>query len=182
MLQRGVRKQMSKESDEYGTPAWIIETCSNALGGRGFDLDAFSSQWHHERLLPALGANCEYYSKDESALDNAWGRPDAPINVWANPPYSAGLLGRCVDRWIEAVEGGETLHAFLLVPASPATKWAQRVMQWPTCMLARRIKHYHPLHSQTQPLSGTRHDSMLIYAGSRPPWFRAAFGEHGVIR
>jgi hypothetical protein len=170
---------MPIDPNEYGTPRWLIALASRVIAPRDFTLDAFSSAWHAERLgMP------RYFDAQRSALDVDWndGNQKGVHNVWANPPYSAGLLGACVARWMHAVRIGWCQHAFLLVPATPSTRWAQEVMQWPHCLLARRVAHHHPTLDPSATLKGTRHDSMVVYAGPATPRFREVFTPHGLVR
>lgn len=176
-----------RDGDEFGTPIYLLDAAREVAGVERFELDPFSSDWHNARVHAE-----RFFSRDYSALGRSWMRQISDqfgyvlyrpvVSVWANPPYSQPLLEQCVSRWVSAVENGECLHAFLLAPATPATKWAQHVLEWPHCLLERRVSHHHPSVSSEETINGTRHDSMIVYAGPMMPRFRRVFGELGIVR
>lgn len=94
----------SSESDEWGTPPWLFDWCSEHWGD--FDLDAAASD------SSCLHPN--YYTAETDGLLQPWtGR------VWCNPPYSKA--GEFAQRAAgHAQEGG---HALLLLPARTDTHW-----------------------------------------------------------
>lgn len=104
---------MSDEFDKnsYETPPWLFAWLDAYYG---FTLDAFAGQGN---------ALCDqFFSAERSALDNEWKTGGA---VFANPPYSSDMLGKCVRRMaIQAYIRNVVVVG--LIPPNTDTKWWAR--------------------------------------------------------
>jgi site-specific DNA-methyltransferase (adenine-specific) len=137
-------------SGEYGTPPELFA----ALNARyQFDYDPFAT---NENAL------CETYStkdgtrqklfdwhrhphrNDHDGLSTDWKNS----RVFCNPPYSRGLIERCVQKMYEERERAEIVVA--LLPAATDTRWFQEFIlnscfiEW----LPKRVRYIDPATGQ----------------------------------
>lgn len=149
-----------KPTDYWSTPSEVVRAIEERLGwrftldmaarkdnaicptyiGEPGDKDAvfedfFSDQAHtaciwtvHERVVPMHGG--------VSALRQA---------AWLNPPYSAPLISRFVDRWCELVTR-HRIPSVMLVRADTSTQWWARACDVATSVVEfdRRIQFAAP--------------------------------------
>jgi phage N-6-adenine-methyltransferase len=152
---------------EWFTPTHIITAVRAVLGD--IDLDPASCAAAQESVQAK-----RFYAKDDDGLARQWsGR------VFLNPPYSAELVGRFVDKLVGHVRTGDVLAAILLVDSRSDTRWfhqaarsAQRV-----CFTFGRLKFVQPGGDAESPVSG----SALFYFGPDTEVFEAKFGVLGLV-
>lgn len=161
--------------DEWGTPKWMIDAAIDVLGR--IDLDPFSSAWHNRRVGAAM-----WLDRKRDGLRTPWSGPTGPSRVWCNPPFSRGLIQPCVQRWIDAAYSGSMLAGIILTNVDPSTRWCQALLEYPHCMLAKRVAFHHPALSVGGAVRGNRSAQMVTYAGPRYPDFRRVFGALGSCR
>lgn len=106
-------------TDERFTPAWVIDLARCMMGD--IDLDPAS----------CVAANMvvqakEFYTKKENGLSFSW----SGKRVWLNPPYSRGVVGKFVSKWIDEVDCG-----CILLNADTSTRASQAVMHHSTAIL-----------------------------------------------
>jgi phage N-6-adenine-methyltransferase len=110
-------KSPKKVLDGSSTPLWLFDQLNDEveeITGRGFDLDAAASDWNHK---------CSnYFDEATDSLQQDWS-VFGPI--WLNPPFSAALIGRFVEKAIEAAAKGSTVA--LLLPNWPGYDWYQEI-------------------------------------------------------
>lgn len=118
----------SSQNDEIQTPQELFDRLNRAFG---FDTDAFASDSNH--LLPM------YWTQETDALAQDWsGR-----RVFANPPYSRGLINLAVDKMIAERNQAEIIVTLIKVDTS--TQWWQRLAAHAHIdYLPKRVKYYHP--------------------------------------
>lgn len=130
---------MSSDTDQWFTPATIVEQTRNLLGLDAFDLD-----------IAADADNAKaprYYTVEDNALQQEWNC----TNGWLNPPYGR-IIGQFTQRAIEQVENGNAERITLLVPARTDTNWFQELADWATHIhfIKGRIKFENPEKGNTQ--------------------------------
>lgn len=117
-----------RDSDAWYTPERYVHSARHVMGT--IDLDPFSSAEANAYLVAALGLKTlRYFSPTRSAFCSTWRdmkdtrRRRYTCNVWMNPPYSSGIIGPAVARFLEAFTGGEITQAVVLVNNASDTKW-----------------------------------------------------------
>ena len=100
----------SSASEEWYTPAWVLESVTRVLGS--IDTDP-ASPGRGKSLVEAK----LHFTLAEDGLSHAW-----PGLVWLNPPY-----GSRIDRWLEKARHelmvGHAHKVVALVPARTDTRW-----------------------------------------------------------
>ncbi len=116
------------DSNEYYTPEPYVDAARLVL--RTIDLDPASCEFAQRRI----GAG-RYFSKLDDGLSKTWdGR------VWLNPPFSAPLGGRFVEKLCEEYSARRVVAAVLLQNASTDAAWFHRVARLgTTCFVEGRI-------------------------------------------
>jgi hypothetical protein len=115
-----------RDSDAWYTPSVYVESARSVMGS--IDLDPFSSRAANRIIRAAY-----YFTPETSALLHAWRdehkRRTYPhgVNVWLNPPYSAGFLPQAVGAFLKAYEAGDIRQAVVLVNNATETKWFHRL-------------------------------------------------------
>lgn len=112
-------------SDDWHTPPEFLVRVHAALGGR-IDLDPFSSD-DAQRTVQAR----RWFTPEDDAFQQPW---DA-WNVYMNPPYSSGLIGRCVDRFVGEYQRGAFERGIVLVNNATETRWFARLLDTASVML-----------------------------------------------
>jgi len=163
---------LSSKSNEWYTPAAIIESARAAMGS--IDLDPASCEMANE----IVRAN-DYFTIDDDGLTKEWHG-----NVWLNPPYGKdekrkkGNKALWTREVIDRFNRGEIMSACVLVTNSTCEKWFQPIWDFPVCFMHRRIKFETGTVVQTnQPTVGT----VVFYLGNNPAAFIREFRQHGHI-
>lgn len=106
----------SGERDGSETPQWLfdhIQRQVEEITGHRFELDAAASDWN---------AKCaRYFDEEADALKQDW----SARTIWCNPPFSADVIGRFVEKAVEAAGRGSTV--VLLLPHWPGYPWLQEL-------------------------------------------------------
>lgn len=115
------------QGDEYGTPYSLWNPLNEEFQ---FELDAAASDANHKGNIP-------YYTKDlkNNGLILPWAK-----TTWVNPPYSAGLIGRFMQKAAMEACQGKTIVA--LTRFDPSTQWFQDYVDeiaHEVRMLSRRV-------------------------------------------
>lgn len=160
-----------EKGDENYTPDYFIEACRNFLGW--FDLDPFSNAIA-QKLVQAK----TFWTKADNALTKDW---TPYLKKFVNPPYSQGLIGKCIDKILEFCAIGETI---LVANSSTSAKWFQRCKDASSAYLnpSKRLPFYNPYReiqylNGTKKRSGNEYDQTVFYFGDRPLEFAKAM-EH----
>jgi phage N-6-adenine-methyltransferase len=147
--------------NEWYTPAEYIEAARRVLGT--IDLDPASS---HE--ANAVVKATAYYTVDDDGLSQDWsGR------VWLNPPYTANLVGRFVDKAVTEYQSGRVSEAVILVNNATETSWFAALVEASAsvCFLRSRVKFWRPDGDTNSPLQG----QAVLYMGDNPTLFEKEF-------
>lgn len=154
-------------NNEWYTPPDIIEAARAVLGG--FDLDPASSEIAN-RTVGAV----RIFTAEDDGLAQEWptGR------IWMNPPYAQPLMGQFAAKYSAEIRKGSS--GVVLVNNATETVWFQTIAQVSSaiCFPQSRIRFVDPQGNQSgAPLQG----QAILYAGSNPDAFHAAFGSFGVV-
>lgn len=108
--------QKSKESDEYGTPPWIIRSLTDIIGQ--FDLD------------PAAGAEPaniqiakDRFTIEDNGLTNSWKSP-CYESIFLNPPYSnPSPFLRKLKHAVDPNDSNAATFGVALIKSDTSTDW-----------------------------------------------------------
>lgn len=103
----------TRDSDSWFTPQKYIESVRNTLGS--INLDPFSSEEANKNIAADI-----YYTANQDSLSFNW---DKVNSCFANPPYSKGLILKCITKVIYEIDKGNIHDCIVLVNASTDTKW-----------------------------------------------------------
>jgi hypothetical protein len=123
-MNQSMRVLTSQATDEWYTPAWIIDLARECLGA--IDLDPASSA-EAQRTVQAAAY---YDGMPMSGLAQPWaGR------VWLNPPFSD------TPRWVAHWRTADIDAGLLLVNSAPGYSWWEELWrEQPVCMLRQRVR------------------------------------------
>jgi hypothetical protein len=171
------------DSDEWYTPAWLIDLARQVLGE--IDLDPASS---HEAQTVVKARR--YWTKDQdgsrqaaSAFHINWivnnGPAWEPIRVWLNPPYSRYLLGKFVDKFLEQFAKTYIGAGLVLTNSVTDTNAWHKLAGHCTCMLFfhGRISFWGPNNIE----GNGRNGQTIFYFGPDHQKFVEVFGSLGVM-
>lgn len=156
------------QGDENYTPDWFISIVTKFLGK--IDLDFFSCDRANQTVKAA-----KYFTSQNSALDNDC---SSYLRKFANPPYSRGLIDKCVDRVLEFSGIGETV---LLVNTATSVRWYKRAMS--ACVaycFPKRIQFDSPYRDPADK-ARNRYEQTIFYYGDRVQEFCEVFSAIGEI-
>ena len=109
----------TRDSDSWYTPNKYIESVRFVLGS--IDLDPFSSNEANHNVKASV-----FYTKENDSLSFTWGSFD---NCYTNPPYSKGLMQKCVEKVTLEVMYNNIKNVILLCNASTDTKWFHLMLE-----------------------------------------------------
>jgi hypothetical protein len=104
-----------RDADSWYTPPEYLDSVRMVMGA--IDLDPFTSKKANE----IVGAR-HTLTIEKSAFDYSW-KLDKNVRVFMNPPYSAGLCGRAVNRFIDQYEARNFAEGIVLVNNATDTRW-----------------------------------------------------------
>lgn len=153
-------------NNEWYTPAIYLEAAREVLGV--IDLDPASAKVA-QRLVKAT----KFYTADDDGLKRKWnGR------VWLNPPYSADLVGKFLDKLLSHTQSGDVTAAVVLVNNATDTKWFQAAASSSSavCFTAGRIKY---LDNTGEPKNTPVQGQAFLYFGAASAKFVDVFQQFG---
>jgi hypothetical protein len=160
---------LSRDSDAWYTPEPYVEAARAVMGG--IDFDPFSSARANE-LIRAQ----RYLDAEHCAFSNPWRRTkrEAPLRVWMNPPYSSGIVGKAVERFLEQWHAGNIAQGLVLTNNATDTRWfaALRGRCAGVCFTDHRIAFESP---DGKRVSGNTRGQAFFYFG--PQANAAAFAD-----
>lgn len=151
--------------NEWYTPERYIELARNVLGE--IDLDPASSDLANETVKARL-----FYSEDNDGLTKPWrGR------VWMNPPYSADLVSKFAEKFVDEYNDGNITEGIVLVNNATETAWFAGMVEAATavCFPRGRIRYQSPTRESLAPLQG----QAFLYFGENGDKFLQVFSEIG---
>ncbi|UAA38543.1 hypothetical protein KIH87_18035 [Paraneptunicella aestuarii] len=161
-----------RDSDSWFTPVEYIESVRTVLGT--IDLDPFSS----EKANEIVGA-AKIFTVDNSAFDHDW-KVGKEVKVFMNPPYSAGLCARSVDRFIDQYEAGKFVEGIVLANNATDTRWFSALVNRcaAICFTDHRISFW---NADRKSVSGNTRGQAFFYFGKKHQEFKKTFIKHGFI-
>lgn len=150
-------------NNEWYTPTEIIEAAREVMGS--IDLDPASSDIANEVVKAGT-----YYTAEDNGLVRPWFG-----NIWLNPPYASDLIGRFIDRLIEA--RADYKQSIVLVNNATETRWFSSVVEISSAIVfpTSRVKFYMPNKQTGAPLQG----QAILYIGDNAERFLESFSCFG---
>lgn len=151
--------------NEWYTPERYIDLAREVLGE--IDLDPASCAFANETVKARL-----FYSEDDDGLTKPWhGR------VWMNPPYSADLVSKFADKFVDEYNDGNVTEGIVLVNNATETAWFAGMVSAATavCFPRGRIRYQSPNRESLAPLQG----QAFLYFGENGDKFLRVFSEIG---
>jgi phage N-6-adenine-methyltransferase len=153
--------------EESYTPAEYLESARAVMGG--FDLDPASNPMAQESVRAG-----EYLTVDDDGLSRHWsGR------VWLNPPYTALVINKFVDKLVSHYLDGDVTEAIMLTNNNTDTSWFHQAAKTASavCFTAGRINFLKRDGSTSSPTNG----QAFLYFGEDVERFHAEFSQHGMV-
>ena len=165
----GASKYRGSGSNQYYTPAYIIEAVREVMGA--IALDPASC----EQAQQTVRAEAWY---GEDALGREW----TADTLWLNPPYSSRgdeAVVKWVSKLVSAYERGLVKQACLLLHACTDTQYGQVALSHcaGVCFHAGRIRFEGPSAGR----SGAQIGQMICYYGEHRDRFAQVFAELGAV-
>lgn len=151
--------------NEWYTPAQYIDLAREVLGG--IDLDPASCEFANETVKAQL-----FYSQDNDGLCQKWcGR------VWMNPPYSAELVQKFTEKFVDEYKSGNITEGIVLVNNATETAWFVNMANAASAVVfpRGRIRYQSPTRESNAPLQG----QAFIYFGDNAKRFLSVFSSIG---
>ena len=154
-------------NEEAYTPEAYIEAAREVMGD--IDLDPASCPLAQETVQAST-----YYTKEQDGLSKPWAGC-----VWLNPPYTALLINKFVDKLIEEYEAKRIAQAVLLTNNNTDTSWFHNALASAgvCCLTKGRIGFNTPEGGVSAPTNG----QTFFYFGARKKSFARTFSEFGAI-
>jgi phage N-6-adenine-methyltransferase len=154
------------DGDEWYTPAEYLEAARAVMGG--IDLDPATCAAAQEVVQARA-----FFTKEDDGLAQEWrGR------IWLNPPYSAALTPRFVDKLCTEYDVGRIDEAIVLVNNATDTAWFHNLLgRFPACFLRKRVPFWRPGHKG----GGARQGQVIFYLGPNTGKFWTVFSPLGVV-
>lgn len=161
-----------RDSDSWYTPQLYLDAVHAVLGG--VDLDPFSS----EKANVLVRAQT-IFTQANCAFVQSWRVVDE-ARVFMNPPYSKGLCGRAVAKFIEQYRLGAFVEAIVLVNNATDTRWFQLLVQHcaAMCFTHHRISFW---NEDGKPVSGNTRGQAFFYFGQQHNAFAKHFAKFGFV-
>lgn len=152
---------------EWYTPDEYLDAARLVLGE--IDLDPASSAIAQKRVKAK-----RFYSVADDGLTKKW-----KGNIWLNPPYTAGLVDRFLDKLLIHHAAGDVPAAIVLVNNATDTKWFQDAADVSSaiCFSRGRIRFLDPDGKPGAPLQG----QAVLYFGKAVSRFTKAFRQFGFV-
>jgi phage N-6-adenine-methyltransferase len=163
-----------RDADSWFTPPEYLDSVRQVMGG--IDLDPFTS----EKANEIVGARW-IFTIEHSAFEHSWDL-DKNIRVFMNPPYSGGLCGRAVNRFIDQYEEKNFIEGVVLVNNATDTRWFNALVKHcaAICFTDHRISFW---NADRKNVSANTRGQAFFYFGSkrRLPKFSKTFEKHGFV-
>jgi hypothetical protein len=140
----------------------------------GIDLDPFTSAKANEIVRAT-----HIMTAERSAFENEW-KMGRATRVFMNPPYSAGMCGRAVDRFLEQYAASAFSEGVVLVNNATDTRWFAALVRRCSaiCFTDHRISFW---NADRKNISGNTRGQAFFYFGKRRQRFACEFEKHGFI-
>ena len=161
-----------RDADSWFTPPEYLDSVRRVMGD--IDLDPFTS----EKANEIVGARY-IFTNDKSAFANPW-KLDKNVHVFMNPPYSAGLCGRAINRFIDQYEAKNFAEGIVLVNNATDTRWFGALIKHcdAICFTDHRISFW---NTDRKNVSGNTRGQAFFYFGKKRAKFKKVFEQHGFV-
>lgn len=146
--------QVGEQSDEWYTPASVIDRVHEVLGD--IDLDPTSNEYANRYVKAKT-----IFTKEDSCLDHNWHG-----NIFMNPPFSRGLIDKCTAKFKEEWNEGRITAGIVLVNSCTDTKWFQNLSGGTVAFTVGRLGFYQPGGDPLKPKKGQNRGQAIFYFGS----------------
>lgn len=153
--------------EESYTPQEFIQSALATMGS--IDLDPASNP---QAQLTVKATR--FFTVEDDGLTKAWSG-----NVWMNPPYTARVINRFIDKLLHHLESGEVMQAVVLTNNNTDTSWfhAAAAMCNAICFTRGRINFLKTDGTRSSPTNG----QSFFYFGSNLDAFVREFSRHGLV-
>lgn len=153
--------------EESYTPKEYLASARTVMGA--IDLDPASNPMAQEYV----GAD-RYFTVDDDGLTQEWAG-----NVWMNPPYTARVINRFIDKLVDHYAAGDVTQAIVLTNNNTDTSWFHQGAKAATavCFTAGRINFLKRDGSRSSPTNG----QAFLYFGENLSAFKNEFSKHGMV-
>ena len=161
-----------RDGDSWFTPAEYLASVRAVMGE--IDLDPFTSVKANEIVRAS-----HVMTLERSAFEHSW-KVCKAARVFMNPPYSAGLCGRAIDRFLNQYEAKAFVEAIVLVNNATDTRWFAALVDRcaAICFTDHRISFW---NADRKNVSGNTRGQAFFYFGKRLDRFRTEFEKHGFV-
>jgi len=162
----------TRASDDWYTPPEYLDAVRAVLNQ--IDLDPFSSNTANQVVKAQ-----KIFSLEHSAFEHEWS-VTPHTRVFMNPPYSAQLIGRATQRFLQQWQQKKITEGIVLVNNATDTRWFQSLAQEAAmlCFTNHRISFW---NSDGKKISGNTRGQVFLYFGEHPEVFRQVFSTFGII-
>jgi hypothetical protein len=152
---------------EWYTPKKYIESARLVLGY--FDLDPASNP-HAQQTIMAKN----YHTVSDDGLTKPWSG-----KVWLNPPFTARVINKFIDKIVTHYLSGEIVEAIVLTNNASDTSWFQSAAKTAqaVCFTAHRISFYKGNGQNSNPTNG----QSFFYFGENVDAFVNEFQKYGAV-
>ena len=166
----GRKPTAKRNSDSWFTPDIYLSSVRGVLGE--ITLDPFSDAQANEIVKAA-----HYFDEDADGLSQNW-NITANCKVFMNPPYSAGMVKLCTDRFVEGWLQKEFEEGIILVNNATETKWFQILLinASSICFTNHRISFW---NADGKVVSNNTRGQAFFYFGNHAEKFNSVFASHG---
>lgn len=164
--------EKARDPDSWFTPPEYLDSVRLVMGG--IDLDPFTSETANEIVRAA-----HIFTIDRSAFDHGW-NVGRDVRVFMNPPYSAGLCGRAINRFIDQYAAGNFAEGIVLVNNATDTRWFNALVKYcdAICFTDHRISFW---NADRKNISGNTRGQAFFYFGKNLFKFKKVFEKHGFV-
>ncbi len=161
-----------RDADSWFTPPEYLDSVRAVMGE--IDLDPFTSETANE----IVSAKWIFTTK-KSAFDHDW-KVSKNVRVFMNPPYSAGLCGRAINRFIDQYETHNFTEGIVLVNNATDTRWFNALIKYcsAVCFTDHRISFW---NADRKNISGNTRGQAFFYFGKRLVRFKEIFEKQGFV-
>jgi hypothetical protein len=153
--------------EESYTPSKYIEAARRVLGR--IDLDPASNPVAQKTVKAEV-----FYTVDDDGLSKSW-----KGTVWMNPPYTALVINRFLEKLCTHYEAGDVAAAITLTNNNTDTSWFHKTaaIASAVCFTAGRINFTKPDGSASSPTNG----QIFFYLGNDVDVFAGEFSAFGLV-
>lgn len=160
------------DADDWHTPSVFTDAARKVMGS--IDLDPFSSVEANNEIDAT-----KIFTLADDALGRSWAAPDTKT-VWMNPPYSKGLSGKAVEKFLEEYDYGSFKEGIVLMNSSTDTYWFHRMANVCSamCFTKGRIAF---IGTGGKKSSGNTKGQVFFYFGGKSKRFAKEFADFGLV-